>query len=118
MTDNNHESCRYCQQTSYLPVRSGWARVALTKIESNQRLDNIDRTTWYRLKHFDQLEEEYRSLFEEFNEDEDTKAFIEQSQAKSDNLPVQMLHSIASSFLTMFIARTSGEFDENRRILS
>lgn len=108
MTDSNHESCPYCQQTSYLPVRSGWARIALSKVESNQRLENIDRRVWYRLARPDLLDEHYRSLFEEFHEDEDTKAFLEQSQEKSDNLPVQMLHSFASSILTMFIARTSG----------
>lgn len=108
-TETNHESCPYCQKTSYLPVRSGWARVALTKIESNQRLENLDRTVWYRLKQLDLIDDEYRSLFEQFNEDEDTKVFLEQSQTKSDNLPVQMLHSIASTILTMFIARTSGQ---------
>lgn len=116
MTDTtNHESCPYCQRTSYLPVRSGWARVALTKIESNQRLENLDRTAWYRLKRLDLLQDDYRPSFEEFHEDEDTKAFLERSQEKSDNLPVQMLHSIASSILTMFIARTSGSL---RNVLS
>jgi hypothetical protein len=108
MTSNN-ECCSYCQQSSYLPVRSSWARVALSKVESDQRLENIDRRTWYRLVRSDLLHNEYRELFQELHEDEATTAFLEQSQIKSDNIPVQILHSLASSLLTVFIARTSGK---------
>ena len=105
----NCEYCSHCQQSSYLPVRSSWARAALSKIESDQELDNIDRTAWYRLAKIDLLQDEYRLLFHELYEDEDTTAFLKQSQAKSDNIPVQIIHSLASSFLTVFIARTSGK---------
>lgn len=103
------EYCSQCQQASYLPIRSTWARVALTKIESDQELENIDRTAWYRLAQIDLLRDEYRPFFHELSEDEDTTAFLKQSQAKSDNIPVQILHSLASSLLTVFIARTSGK---------
>jgi 2-polyprenyl-3-methyl-5-hydroxy-6-metoxy-1,4-benzoquinol methylase len=107
MTTNN-ECCSYCQQTSILPVRSSWARAALLKVENDQTLDNIDRRTWYRLTHSDLLHEEYRKVFQELHEDEATTAFLEQSQEKSDNFPIQFLHSLASTLLTVFIARTSG----------
>ena len=104
----NSECCAYCQQSSILPVRSSWARAVLTKVESDQQLENIDRRTWYRLIRSDLLKEEYRKHFHELHEDEATTAFLEKSQEKSDNLPVQLLHSIASTVLTVFIARTSG----------
>ncbi|CAF5171174.1 unnamed protein product, partial [Rotaria sp. Silwood1] len=60
-----------------------------------------------RLERSDLLRDEYRVLFHELHEDEETTKFIEQSQEKSDNIPVQILHSLASSLLTIFIARTS-----------
>jgi len=104
----NNECCSCCQQSSYLPVRSSWARAVLSKVESDQRLENIDRSTWYRLVRSDLLKNEYRELFQELHEDEATTAFLEQSQLKSDNIPVQILHSLASSLLNLFIARTSG----------
>ncbi|CAF0948252.1 unnamed protein product [Adineta ricciae] len=101
------ECCPYCQQSSYLPARSYWARAVLSKIENDRNLESIDRRTWYQLARIDLLREEYRQLFVEFHEDEETKAFLQQSQEKSDNIPVQILHSLASSLLTVFIARTS-----------
>ena len=108
MATSNHASCAQCQQSSYLPVRSSWARAVLSKIESNERLTNIDRNTWYSLARSDLLHEDHRALFEQLDEDQETKAFLEQSQDKSDNIPVQMLHGLFSSLLTVFIARTSG----------
>jgi len=104
----NNECCSYCQKSSYLPVRSSWARAVLSKVENDQHLENIDRRTWYRLTRSDLLHDEYRECFQELHEDEATTAFLEQSQIKSDNIPVQILHSFASSLLTIFIARTSG----------
>ncbi|CAF1453517.1 unnamed protein product [Adineta steineri] len=106
MTSNN-DSCPYCEKSSYLPVRSHWARAVLSKIDNDQHLENIDRRIWYRLTHSDRLREEYSALFQELHEDEETTAFLEESQAKSDNIPVQVLHSLASTVLTVFIARTS-----------
>ncbi|CAF2649103.1 unnamed protein product [Rotaria sp. Silwood2] len=106
MTSNN-ECCSCCQQSTYLPVRSAWAKAVLSKVESDQRLEDIDRRTWYHLVRSDLLCDEYRALFQELHEDEETTKFIEQSQEKSDNIPVQILHSLASSLLTIFIARTS-----------
>lgn len=108
MASSNHESCAQCQHSSYLPVRSNWARAVLSKIESNERLANIDRGAWYRLARSDLLHEDYRALFVQLDEDQETKAFLEQSEDKSDNIPVQILHSLFSSILTVFIARTSG----------
>ncbi|CAF2045488.1 unnamed protein product [Rotaria magnacalcarata] len=104
---NNNECCSQCQKTSYLPVRSSWAKAALTRIESDQHLADIDRRAWYRLTRSDLLLEELRELFHEFHEDEETTEFIDQSQNRSDNIPLQVLHSLASSLLTVFIARTS-----------
>jgi len=108
MMTTNNEYCSYCQQTSYLPVRSTWARAILNKIESDRCLQNIDRSQWYRLSHSDLLHDKYREYFYEFHEDEETKAFIKQSQEKSDNVPLQMIHSLFISLLTLFITRTSG----------
>jgi hypothetical protein len=107
-TATDQDSCPHCQQSSYLPVRSSWARIALNKVTSDQRLQTIDRHAWYRLTRNDLLSDEYRVLFDELDEDDETRAFLEQSQDKSDNIPVQMLHSLVSTILTAFIARTSG----------
>jgi 2-polyprenyl-3-methyl-5-hydroxy-6-metoxy-1,4-benzoquinol methylase len=103
MTTNNE----YCQQTSYLPIRSTWARAVLNKIESDRCLQNIDRNQWYRLSRSDLLLDEYRERFYEFHEDEETTAFIKQSEEKSDNVPIQIIHSLFTSLLTLFITRTS-----------
>lgn len=106
---NTNECCSCCQQSNYSPVRSSWARAVLSKIENDQNLENIDRRVWYRLTRSDLLRDEYREFFHEFHEDEETTKFIEESQLKSDNIPVQILHSLASSLLTWFITRTSGK---------
>jgi hypothetical protein len=117
MTSNN-ECCSICkQQSSYLPVRSSWARAALAKVENDRSLENIDRSAWYRLLRSDLLRDEYREVFHEFHEDAETTAFLENSQEKSDNIPVQLLHSLASTVLTVFIARTSGILINNNFIL-
>ena len=108
------DDCPYCQQSSYLPVRSYWARAVLSKVENDQHLESIDRRGWYRLAHIELLRDEHRTLFHELHEDEETKTFLQQSQEKSDNIPIQILHSVASSLLTVFIARTSGWFMHNR----
>jgi len=109
MTANN-QCCPQCQlqQYSYLPVRSSWARAALVKAENDKHLETIDRRTWYILARRELLHEEYRNVFHEFHEDEETTDFIQQSQDKSDNFPLQLMHSLTSSVLTFFMARTSG----------
>ncbi len=109
MTTNNE----YCQQTSYLPIRSTWARAVLNKIESDRCLQRIDRNQWYRLSRSDLLHDEYRERFYEFHEDEETTAFIKQSEEKSDNVPIQIIHSLLTSLLTLFITRTSGMIISN-----
>jgi hypothetical protein len=81
----------------------------LSKVESNERLASVDRSAWYRLARSDLLHEDHRALFVQLDEDQETKAFLEQSEDKSDNIPVQMLHGLFSSILTVFIARTSGK---------
>ncbi|UJR28568.1 hypothetical protein I4U23_009801 [Adineta vaga] len=106
----NKECCSYCQQSSsssYLPARSYWTRAVLSKIENDRDLETIDRRIWYQLIRSDLLREEYRKLFHELHEDEETTAFLQQSQEKSDNIPIQIFHSLASTLLTVFIARTS-----------
>jgi hypothetical protein len=108
MMTTNNEYCSFCQQTSSLPIRSTWARAVLNKIESDRCLENIDRNEWYRLSNKNLLNNEYREFFHEFHEDEETTAFIKQSQEKSDNVPIQIIHSIFTSLLTLFITRTSG----------
>jgi len=105
---NTNEYCTHCQQSTYLHVRSTWTKAVLNKIENDRCLDNMDRSQWYRLSHNDLLYDEYRQVFYEFNEDEETTEFIKQSQEKSDNIPLQIIHSLLTSLLTLFITRTSG----------
>lgn len=108
MNSGVNDYCEHCNQMTTLPVRSSWARMVLTKAQSNERLQNIDRRSWYCLSRIDLLDEQYRVLFELFDEDDETKEFLNKSQEKSDNIPIQMFHSFFSSLLTVFIARTSG----------
>jgi len=108
MLANSNDYCSYCQQSNYIPIRSTWARAVLNKIENDRCLQNIDRREWYRLSRTDLLHENYRERFYEFHEDEDTKKFIKQSEEKSDNVPLQIIHSLLTSLLTLFITRTSG----------
>jgi hypothetical protein len=107
MTTNN-EYCSSCQHASYLPVRSTWARAVLNKIENDRCLQTIDRTQWYRLSHSDRLHDQYRERFYQFYEDEETTAFMKQSEEKSDHIPLQIIQSLLTSLLTLFITRTSG----------
>ncbi|UJR20955.1 hypothetical protein I4U23_024062 [Adineta vaga] len=108
MMTNMNEYCSNCQQSSSYPmVRSTWARAALNKIENDRCLQAIDRTKWYRLSRHDLLDDEYQERFYELNEDEDTKQFIKQSEEKSENVFLQIIHSFMTSLLTLFITRTS-----------
>jgi hypothetical protein len=108
MITNSNEYCSYSQPSTYLPIRSRWARAVLYKVENDRCLQNIDRSKWYRLSHSDLLYDEYRQVFHEFNEDKETTEFIKQSQEKSNNIPLQIIHSLLTSLLTLFITRTSG----------
>jgi hypothetical protein len=105
MMNTNNE---YCQHSCQLPLRSTWARAVLNKIENDRCLEKIDRNKWYRLSRSDLLHDEYREQFHQFHEDEETTAFIKQSKEKSDNVFLQMFHSLFTSLLTLFITRTSG----------
>ncbi|CAF3421324.1 unnamed protein product [Rotaria sp. Silwood1] len=107
MITTDNEYCSYCPPSSYVPLRSTWARAVLKKIESDKCLKNIDRNKWYRLSRQDLLYDEYREYFHEFNEDEETTTFIKQSEQQSDNIPLQIFHSILTSLLTLFMTRTS-----------
>lgn len=109
MITTNNEYCSHCQQTTYLPVRSTWARAVLNKIENDRCLKNIDRTQWYRLSNEDLLLEKYQERFYEFYEDQETTAFIKESERKSDIIPLQVIQSLLTSLLTIFITRTSGK---------
>lgn len=101
-------SCSYCPASSQIHIRSSLARAVLNKIENDRCLQQIDRRHWYRLSNPNLLNDEYRKLFEEFNEDTETNAFIKQSQEKSDCLPLQILQSFLTALLTLFMTRTSG----------
>lgn len=108
MISTNNDYC-YCQHSSYALVRSTWARAVLNKVQSDRCLKSIDRTKWYHLSHNNLLHDQYRQYFQELYEDEETTAFIKQSETKSDNIPLQIFHSILTSLLTLFMARTSGK---------
>ena len=105
----NNEYCSLCQPTYHTPVRSTWARAVLNKIENDRCLQSIDRTQWYRLSNSELLDEKYRERFYQLNEDEETRAFLRQSEEKSDNVPLQIMQSLLTSLLTIFITRTSGK---------
>ncbi|CAF2404073.1 unnamed protein product [Rotaria sp. Silwood2] len=107
MMTTNNEYCSYCQPSSYVPLRSTWARAVFNKMQSDKCLKKIDRNKWYRLSRQDLLYDEYREYFHEFHEDEETTTFIKQSEQKSDNIPLQIIHSILTSLLTFFMTRTS-----------
>ncbi|CAF1225440.1 unnamed protein product [Rotaria sordida] len=110
MMTTTNEYCSYCQSSSsssYIPLRSTWARAVLNKIQNDKCLKNINRNKWYRLSHQNLLYDEYRKYFHEFYEDEETITFIKQSEKKSDNIPLQIIHSILTSLLTLFMTRTS-----------
>ncbi|CAF0842731.1 unnamed protein product [Adineta ricciae] len=102
-----NEYCTNCHQSSYPLVRSSWARAALIKIENDRCLKSIDRTKWYRLSRSDLLHDEYRERFYQLNEDEDTQFFLKQSEEKSENVFLQMIHTLFASLLTLFMTRTS-----------
>ena len=106
MLRTNNEYCSHT--TSYLPIRSTWARAVLNKIENDRCLENLDRNQWYSLSNNNLLDEKYRKYFHQFHEDEETTIFIKQSQEKSDNIPLQIIQSFLTTFLTLFITRTSG----------
>lgn len=108
MLTSNNNYCSHCHQSPVVPLRSTWARAALNKIENDRCLKRIDRSVWYRLPNPDLLQNEYRECFQELYEDEETTKFIKQSIEKSDNVPLQIIQSILTSLLTLFITRTSG----------
>ena len=108
MVTINDGYCSLAPSSSHLLVRSTWARTVLSKIDNDRCLQSLDRTQWYRLSRSDLLDEQYRKKFQQFDEDEETTAFIEQSHKKSENIPLQMIYSLLTSLFTLFITRTSG----------
>ncbi|CAF5220945.1 unnamed protein product, partial [Rotaria magnacalcarata] len=107
MITTSNEYCSYCQHSSFVPLRSTWARAVFNKMESDRCLKNIDRNKWYRLSRYDLLRNEYQQCFEQLYEDEETTVFIKESENRSDNVPLQIIHSLLTSLLTLFITRTS-----------
>jgi hypothetical protein len=101
----------YCPLSTHWPVRSIWARAVLNRIENDRCLEKIDRQRWYRLSNKNRLHADYRHVIHEFNLDDETHAFIKQSEEKSDNIPMQIIQSVLTSLLTLFITRTSGTID-------
>lgn len=99
--------CSSCERISSLPIRSTWARAVLHKIDSDRCLAKLDHSQWYRLNNDTLIDDDYRTYFQHFNEDEQTKRFIQQCTDKSDNLPLQIIHSFLLSFLMLFVSRTS-----------
>ncbi|CAF0751428.1 unnamed protein product [Adineta steineri] len=79
----------------------------LNCIANDRCLKNIDRNKWYRLSRNDLLHNEYRERFYELNEVEDTTKFLKQSEEKSDKAPIQIISSLLTSLLTLFITLTS-----------
>ena len=108
MIELNNAYCSSYSHTSPFLVRSTWARTVLNKQENDRCLKSIDRNQWYRLSYSERLDEQYRERFDQFAEDEETTAFIQQCEEKSDNIPLQIIQNILTSFLTLFITRTSG----------
>jgi len=103
-----NEYCSSCDRLSSLPIRSTWARSVLHKIDNDRCLAKLDRSQWYRLTNENLLDKNYRAYFQQFNEDEETKAFLRQCTDKSENLPLQIVHKLILSFLLLFMSRTSG----------
>ena len=98
-----------CSFSSPPILRSSWARGVLHKIEHDRCLAKIDRSRWYRLSRSNLLHEEFKEKFQQFDEDEETKDFLQQSKAKSESIPKQIVQSLLLSLFTLFITRTSGK---------
>ena len=54
-----------------------------------------------------EIDENYCSAFAQFNQDEETTVFLENSVAKSDWVFTQLYHMLAKAFLRMFMTNTS-----------
>ncbi|CAF0769143.1 unnamed protein product [Didymodactylos carnosus] len=99
--------CNCCDH-SYTPhFRSTWARAVYNKIQNDRCLEDIDHRIWYKLENNNLLLENIRPLFIQFNEDNDTKEFLQKSYEKSEWLLTQLFHSVVTSLLTLFLTRTS-----------
>lgn len=71
-----------------------------------EQLRKLDKSKWYKCN-LDILPSHLKSLFVEMSSDEDTDRFIESCYQKSDWFITHLYHSVARSFLNLFMTSTS-----------
>jgi len=87
-------------------LRSALARSLYDRMMREEQLRKLDKSKWYKCN-LDILPSHLKSLFVEMSGDEDTDRFIESCYQKSDWFLTHLYHSVARSFLNLFMTSTS-----------
>ncbi|RNA32722.1 methyltransferase 9 [Brachionus plicatilis] len=91
---------------SYYGARNRLTKLMLEKMDNDNFLSQIDHNLWYIIPDLDQLTS-IQHCFVQFNEDLQTKNFLDNCIEKSEHFFTQLLHSFVLSFLQYFMAITS-----------
>ncbi|XP_022901600.2 protein-L-histidine N-pros-methyltransferase [Onthophagus taurus] len=92
--------------SSLFRPRGSLARALYEKQKADEYLSTIDKKQWYQCN-LANMPSNISSKFVQLEPDEDTNQFISQSEEKSDSLFVQIWHTIAKAFLSLFMSQTS-----------
>ncbi|CAL8070403.1 unnamed protein product [Orchesella dallaii] len=89
--------------------RSGMAKVLYQKILTDQKIQAMDKSQWYRIDEgvMRDLSEDIGSKFQQFEIDESTQLFLDSCVESSDNTFWQMWLTVASSILSWFLTNTT-----------
>ncbi|XP_063235849.1 protein-L-histidine N-pros-methyltransferase [Bacillus rossius redtenbacheri] len=99
----------YARQNNRDPIyrpHGTLARTLYNKYLADERLQNYDRRKWYAVDP-GRLPPTIASLFLQLSADQETEQFLEQATEKSDWVLTQLWHSLARSFLGLFMTQTS-----------
>ncbi|CAI6350368.1 unnamed protein product [Macrosiphum euphorbiae] len=86
--------------------RRGLAKVIAEKALLSESLKNLNKATWYSVDK-SQLDNDVFSSFVQMHADADTERFLDDSIEQSDRLLPQVWKSMVSSFLNVFMTKTS-----------
>ena len=90
-------------------LRSALARQLYDRMTREEQLRKLDKSRWYKcnLESISSSRPDLSAKFVEMSSDEETDEFIESCYQKSDWFVTHLYHSVARSFLNLFMTSTS-----------
>ncbi|XP_065339788.1 protein-L-histidine N-pros-methyltransferase [Cloeon dipterum] len=92
---------------SYLRPRGALARTLYERMANDKAVEEFDKKKWYMCNLDAIQDEKLRQMFVQLELDKETEQFLEDSTKKSENIILQMWHTMVSAVLQWFLTRTS-----------